>query len=216
MFEVVRERITREMLGIKMWVESIPSDGSNPDFQTSSYGLFFVYIYGVYESIIKQIIGITINELNQSGVGIASCIYELYSVLLSNEYDSLYQIGNDKKWEKRWVISQKLACNHTITIPTDLFPTDGRNIKIHQLESLNNSFGIDKPVLPRQDIGHYIQEMVEHRNHIAHGDVLPKEVGRRYTKTDILNCCSIITEICNYICDTYEEYIVQRKYLRPV
>ena len=214
MFNDVRTRITQNILDIKIWVENIPSDGSNPGFQATSYGLFFVYIYGIYESIIKQIIGITINKLNQSGAKIDTCIYELYSLLLSSEYDTLYQVGNEKKWERRWDISNKLIANQAISISNDLFPTDGKNLRVRQLESLKNSFGINKDVLPRPETGGYIQEIVDHRNHIAHGDVLPKEVGRAYTKSDIIFRCSIITEVCEYICNTYEEYIVQRKYIK--
>ena len=214
MFNDIRANITRNIRDIKIWVENITVDSTTLDFQATSYGLFFVYIYGVYEAIIKQIVSVTINELNHSGVGINSCIIELYSVLLSNEYDALYQIGNDKKWEKRWDISKKIKLNLPIDIPSVLFPTDGRNIKVRQLESIKNSFGIDRDVLPRPEIGGYITEMVDHRNHIAHGDVLPNEVGRSYTKTDILNRCDFISEVCNHLCDIFEEYIVGRKYIR--
>ena len=214
MFEDIREKITRNILEIKLWIENIEENRNNMDFQATCYGLFFVYLYGVYEAIVKQVISITIDELNHTGIGIDSCIYELYPVLLSNEYDSLYQVGNDKKWERRWDISRKLSSNNSISIPNALFPTDGRNIKVKQLDSLKNSFGINRDVLPRPEIGGYIQEMVDHRNHIAHGDVLPKEVGRRYTKNDILNLCANISEECNYLCEIYEDYLVERKYVR--
>lgn len=214
MFNVIRNRITRDFLAVKMWLENMSSITNKQDDLATIYGLFFVYIYGIYESIIKQIIGTTIDELNQSATSINSCIFELYSILLDSEYESLYQVGNEKKWEKRWDISRKLKTNQPIEISHDVFPTDRRNIQIRQLVSLKNSFGINQDVLPRPEIGHYIQEMVEHRNHIAHGDILPNEVGRNYTKNDLLQRCNSIAEICDYICDTYETYIVERKYIR--
>ncbi len=214
MFEEVREQITRNILEIKIWIENIAPNGGNPDFKATSYGLFFVYVYGVYEAIVKRVISITIDELNHTGIGIGSCAYELYPVLLSNEYDSLYQVGNDKKWERRWNISRKLSLNQAISIPSEVFPTDGKNIRVRQLESIRNSFGIDKDILPRPEVGGYIQQMVDHRNHISHGDVLPKEIGRRYTKSEILNHCGIVDEVCNHLCDIFEEYIVEGKYIR--
>jgi len=142
MFSALRRRITRDFLEVKLWINSVPADGSNSEFQATSYGLFFVYIYGIYDSIVKQIVSITIDELNHAGVNIDSCIFDLYSLLFSQEYDSLYDVGREKKWEKRWEISRKLAQNPIISIPPTAFPTDGRNIKIGQLESLKNSFGI--------------------------------------------------------------------------
>lgn len=40
-------------------------------------------------------------------------------------------------------------------------------------------------MLPRNEIGGYIQEMVDNRNYIAHGNKTPKEVGRNFTILDL-------------------------------
>lgn len=214
MFDSIREAITRNFRDIKLWVSSIPDAQNGPDFQAVSFGLFFVYVYGVYEEIIRAIVSTTISELNDTAVDIGQCIYELYPLILSPEFDSIFGAGREHKWEKRWDISNKLRQNPTICIPSDLFPTDGKNLRIRQLESLKTTFGIRDSVLPRSEIGGYVQEMVDNRNDIAHGNKLPKEVGRSFTKQDLLARCDVISEICTYICGIYESYIRDGKYTR--
>lgn len=214
MFEDIRENITRKFRDIKIWVSSIPSSQTISDYQTTCYGLFFVYVYGVYEEIIRNIISATISEINSSSTNVGQCIYGLYPLVFSPEYDSLYNVGNEHKWERRWDIANKFLANPNINIPTDLFPTDGKNIRIRQLESLSKSFGITESVLPRQEIGWCIQEMVDKRNDIAHGNNLPKEIGRGYTRDDLLQRCENISEICLHICDLYARYIQEKEFIR--
>lgn len=213
MFSDIREEITRNFLELKMWLQDIP-EGLASDFASTSNGLFFVYLYGIYEEIVRNVIITTVAELNNANVKIDKCSYELYSVIFSPDYDALYGVGSEHKWEKRWAISRKLSDNSVINIPADIFPTDGKNIRYRQLESIAKSFGMKENILPRPEIGGYLQEMVNNRNHIAHGNKLPREVGCRYTKADLLQRCEMISEVCNYIVDVYEKYITQKQFLR--
>lgn len=214
MFTEIKDEITRRFLELKLWVQSISKDYENESFRTILHGLFFVYIYGVYEGIIHKIIETTITELNNSHISIDGYIYELYSLIFSNEYDSLYHVSNEHKWEKRWNISNRIILNPVVDIAPALFPTDGRNLKFRQLESIAKSFGLKRAILPRNELGGYINEMVDNRNYIAHGDKLPKEVGRNYTIDDLLLRCNYISEICTYIAESYETYITNREFLR--
>lgn len=213
-FEDIGTEITRKFVELKLWVSNIPSDSTNIEFATISKGLFFVYLYGIYEEIVRKTICATVYALNDSSIKIGDCKYELYAVLLSPEFDALYSVGNEKKWEKRWDIANKLLSNTQIDIQPDLFPTDGRNIRIRQLQSIANSFGLKGNVLPRNETGGYVQELVDMRNNIAHGNKLPREIGRNYTQEDLLKRCDILSEVCTYVVSMYEKYIVEKSYLK--
>ena len=138
----------------------------------------------------------------------------MYTLALSKRYDSLYNVGSEHKWERRWDISDEFTKNSKVEIPVELFPTDGKNIRIRQLTSIGKSFGISAPVIPSPEVGHYIEEMVTNRNDIAHGNKSPKEIGRGVTKADLILRCDRISEICSYVVETYEQYISEHKYLR--
>ena len=210
MFENIREESTRKFCELKLWVSNIDPDNS---YSAINRGLFFVYVYGIYEETVRQVVSETIDELNRAHIKIDECIYELYSLIFSEEFDGLYNVGNEHKWEKRWEISKKLIRNQVVEIPNTM-PTDGKNLRYRQLDSIAKSFGVKESILPRNEIGGYITEMVDNRNYIAHGNKTPKEVGRNYTSTDLLERCGYISEICEYIILVYERYINEKKYLK--
>lgn len=221
MFEDIKRDIEANIRGIRLWTENIykgqEEDSRGPDpfgFREISAGLFFVYIYGVYEEIVRRIITETIRALNNAGIHIEQCNYGLFPLAFSPEFDSLYGAGSQTKWQNRWKISQKLKDNPAMNISLDLFPTDGKNLKHRQLSSLFCSFGLDCSPLPRVEIGGYITEIVDNRNYISHGDYLPKDIGRKYTKEDLLKRCDIVSEVCNYICETFELYILGNKFTK--
>lgn len=211
MFNEIKEEMTRKICELRIWLGNI-SDGD--DFASISKGLFYVYIYGIYEETVRSVVQKTIEELNAKSVKIDECIYELYALIFSTEYDSIYSVGKEHKWEKRWNISNKLIDNPIIHIPNEIIPTDGKNLRYKQLESIARSFGIHDNILPRAEIGGDIQEMVSNRNYIAHGNKTPKEVGREVTVSDLQRKLNHVSEVCTYIVEIYEGYINGQKYLK--
>lgn len=218
MFGDIKREATDKFIKIKLFINEINAESStylstSNEFQNTLKGLFFVYLYGVYEMIITKTIGRTIDGLNSSGVHLSDCKLELLSLILSPEYDALYGVGESKKWQRRWDVSQKLIEDKELYISESLFPTDGRNLQRKQLESLYKSFGNTHPVFPRIEIQGYIEELVQNRNFIAHGDVLPQDIGRRYTILELETRLTSIDELCTYFIDSYERYVLDREYL---
>ena len=75
MFENIKEEATRKFCELKFWISDI---SETDQYSAITRGLFFVYIYGIYEEIIRSVISVTINELNNAHVIIGHCIYEVY------------------------------------------------------------------------------------------------------------------------------------------
>lgn len=211
MFNEIKEELTRKICELRLWLSNI---NDSDDFSVINKGLFYVYIYGIYEETVRTVVQKTIEELNAKSVKIDECIYELYALIFSTEYDSIYGVGNEHKWEKRWNISDKLTRNPIVSIPNEIVPTDGKNLRYRQLESIAKSFGIHNAILPRAEIGGNIQEMVDNRNYIAHGNKTPKEVGREVSVNDLQRKLDHISEACAYIIELYEKYIEEQMYLK--
>ncbi len=68
--------------------------------------------------------------------------------------------------------------------------------------------------LPRQEVGGDIQEIVDKRNYVAHGNKTPKEVGREVSVSDLRIKLENISDVCTYIVEIYERYIAEEKYLK--
>ncbi len=218
MYEDIKREATDKLIKVKLYLNEIKASIAPPpalpnEFQNTLKGLFFVYLYGIFEMVITKTIGRTIDGLNSSGVKVSDCKLELLSLILNPEYDALYGVGENKKWPRRWDVSQKLIEDQPLCIIETLFPTDGKNIQKKQLESLNKSFGNNHPIFPRPEIQGYLEELVRFRNYIAHGDMLPQEIGRSFSIVELEKRCSSIDELCTYFIDSYEEYISNQEYL---
>lgn len=207
MFNDIEKMTVSNFLELKMWILKIAKE------DTVSKGLFFVYAYGIYEQIIRLVISRTIEIINSQNIKLNQCIYELYSLAFAGEYESFYNTNKTKQWPKRWKISHKFTENEVIQIPLEIIPTDGKNIRFEQLQSIANSFGVKNSVLPKPQLRNTISELVNHRNNIAHGNQLPKVIGGGVTTKDLLAKCAEIESVCLYVIAIYDKYIVEKKYL---
>ena len=150
MFDEIKNEMTRKICELRIWLSNMRDDD---DFSSINKGLFYVYIYGIYEEIVRQTVQKTIEELNARSVK----------------------------------INTKMIENPIVLIPNEIIPTDGKNLRYRQLQSIAKTFGIHDDILPRPEIGGDIQEMVNNRNYIAHGNKTPKEVGREVSVSDSMS-----------------------------
>ena len=219
MFSEIKRQATTNLQEIKGYLDEvdklIPALPAQPtDFHNTLKGMYFVYTYGVYEAVVTKTVRKTLEELNKSGKPLSDYKIDLLAIILNDEYDSLYGAGRKTKWKKRWDIGDRLRANEKVKINTELIPTDGQNYRYAQLESIVKSFGVPHDILPRAEIGGYIEEMVKNRNHIAHGDEIPKEVGKRYTVLELSKHLKIVDEFCTYFIDMFENYINSFEFLK--
>ena len=190
MFNDIKREATSSLIKVKIYLAQISSAQPVPpeptgDFFNSLKGLFFVYLYGIFESVVTKTTRRTIEYLNDKGITISQCKYELFDLILSPEFDALSNVGTTKKWQKRWDISNKINSNSIIQIIPTILPTDGGNIDKTQLDSIRQSFGNSRDIFPYPEIQGYLSEMVLYRNHIAHGDELPQDIGRKFTINEL-------------------------------
>lgn len=219
MFDEIRNTSTSKLTEVREYLNKINSMIPSPPLTPSDYdnickGLFFVYIYGVYEYTVGKTILKSIELINEANVKISQCKVDLLCLILNDEYDSIHSVGVNKRWEKRWEISKKIYDDKEVNINAEIIPTDGKNYRYSQLQSIWTSFGIEKDMLPREDIGGRINEMVDFRNFIAHGDEAPGDIGKRFTVNDLRTRYDAISMYCSYIVDVFDDYIKNKKYIK--
>ena len=222
MYNEIKESEARKIRDLRLWVQDIQNSiPTMPNISShllsdknTEKGLFFVFAYGIIEYTVKSVVAETIKQLNEFQIDIKDVSYPLYTLVFSKEYDSLYGVGSSKKWENRWKISDKLIANEKVFISNELMPTDGKNIRYKQLESIARSFGVTAQVVPSNEVGGYLDVIVNNRNWIAHGDKLPSDIGRNYSINDIVHYSDITSELCSYIIEIYENYILNFQYLK--
>jgi len=179
----------------------------------ASKGLFFVHLYGAFEFTVISAVMKTIEYINANGHYVNECKPVLMSLALSPCCDALFS-ATDKKWEKRWELFSHFERNSRVDIPDALIPTNGRNIKVRQLQGIWTSFCLKDPVLPRPEIGGRIQELVDNRNAIAHGDASAADIGSLNSISDLYKKYNDISELCSYIVDTLDAFVRTKGYLK--
>jgi hypothetical protein len=80
---------------------------------------------------------------------------------------------------------KKVDSASTFDVCDDLFPFDGSHFRFQQLETIWALFGLAVPIVTANRMMGRIDELVEHRNAIAHGRATAEEVGRRFSVGDI-------------------------------
>ena len=183
-----------------------------PNSLLTSKGLFYVHIYGVFEFTITSCVKKTISAINIENAKINDIQPLLFGLALNPECDSLSSSRN-RNWTHRWNLFEKIRDNVITQISTDLMPTDGKNIRYSQLESIWKTFCITAPILNAPSIGGRLKDIVNNRNAIAHGNNTPAEIGSRVTMTDLYNRYNEMSSYCSYVIQVFEDYVDNKEFL---
>ena len=210
MLEDVKEDLTRKYRELKIWIQKFDD---TPEFSIER-GLYYVYVYGIFEWLVTSVVQRTIEEINSYNGKISEYIYEVYPLIFSKEFDGIQGSGNKTKWPSRESISTRLLNDDNVSIDSALIPTDGRNIQQKQLQSIASAFGNKRKIFSDNRIIGYLKETVENRNHIAHGDETPAAIGSRNTKKDIESNFAGMQNLSECFLDQYDQYIEKQEYLK--
>lgn len=179
-------------------------------------GLFFILLYGTLEFVITSCVKRCISILNTKNNNINEFRHSLLSLILHNECNAIAD-SRDKKWKKRYELFIKLDQSSKVNNINDtLFPCSTGNIKYQQLESIWNIFGIKTDIINDPKIQGFLEELVEHRNAIAHGRELASTIGKRVSFNDLEMRYNILSAYYSYITATFEEYIKNNNHLKPI
>ncbi|WP_299176405.1 MAE_28990/MAE_18760 family HEPN-like nuclease [uncultured Chryseobacterium sp.] len=190
-----------------------PAPTPTPTNINTGKGLFYVHIYGVFEFTISSCIKKTILAINNDNIQINDLQPILLSMALNPECDSISSV-NSRNWKLRWNLFEKIRDNTLTKIISDLLPTDGKNIRYSQLESIWKTFCIKSPILNAPSIGGRLSDIVDNRNAIAHGNIPAAEIGNRVTMTDLYSRFSEMNNYCSYVIQVFEDYVNNKDYLK--
>ena len=88
-----------------------------------------------------------------------------------------------------------------------MFPKDGSQFRMSQLETLWSLFGLPAPVLPVGRLIGRVGEMIDNRNRIAHGEDTAEDVGRRYTIAEIRDRVDDTEALCSHLNTAIAAYL---------
>ena len=157
-------------------------------------GLVFVQIYAIHEHTIKSVVRITIGEIAVNAHPYSALRTSLLALFLDPQITSLRDCGLQKSWERRLALFERAASNDPVQ-PVSSIPDDGTHYRYEHIQLVLQVFGI---ALPKFFVRHRhaINEIVNHRNDIAHGSTTAAGVGRRYSREEIWQRLRRTERIC--------------------
>jgi hypothetical protein len=181
--------------------------GFKGDNGATAKGLAFVQVYAVYEFTVCSVVRTAIESIKTHNHRLQDLIPSLMALALDSELNSLRDSGDRRIWENRLNLFDKAFSKARLDIPGNTGPPhDGSHFRYTQLVMIFRVFGIKRlPVRRRAHIGR-INEVVGHRNLIAHGTETANDIGRRYTRAEISHIAAQMRSVCLLLIDVFENY----------
>jgi RiboL-PSP-HEPN len=160
-------------------------------------GIAFVQIYAVYEYTARAVVRTAIDSIATYGHRTQDLIPSLISLFLDSELTGLKDCPRSGEWERRiGLFEQLFAPTSSVPVRNTAFPNDGSHFRHEQLQTIFDVLGIKRTPAQRRRHLRRIDEVVGHRNAIAHGGEPAGLIGSRYTRADILLITRQIRSVC--------------------
>ncbi len=177
------------------------------DLAATAKGLVFVQAYAIYEFAVRSTVQHAIDSINNHKhkmKDIAPCLLALY---LDPELTSLRDSGRKNIWANRLKLLGRAFSNDAIALPNNTKPPDdGTHYRHSHLIMIFNVFGIARLPVRRRRHLHRIDEVVNNRNQIAHGGETAEEVGRRYTRADMIHVLRQMKSVCLLLVSIFRNF----------
>jgi hypothetical protein len=213
MFSSITNEISERFLATQMHFDATCTPGFHQHVAISK-GLAFISIYGNYEYTVRNVVAEAIRHIKQSAIQYQHIKIEILPLLLHSELNSVAGAGGKTAWKKRVELFRQVNAAVACCTSDDAFPSDGSHYRISQIYAIWEAFGITSPVIPNPQWTPLIGEVVENRNAIAHGRRTSRDVGRGYTKDDIVTKFERMRDICLYIVSTVETHVTHAPNIR--
>lgn len=217
MFEAIQIETSNRLNAAKALCDKVSStpltNQMEEMYNNTCKGMFFVALYGALEYTLTSVVSATIQTINDEDI----CIDLLKPRLLSLSFDPKCEAirnGRNKKWLKQHELFATLEAPPSFFAETSIFPAERGNIKFGQISFMWNVFGLSAPVVPEAKYQGLFEPLAENRMAIAHGRMSPQEVGRAYSKNDIVQYHDGIKAYCSHVFNCFESYCVNRNYLK--
>ncbi len=199
MFGPLRTEIVARIFQVRQFASEACSPRDNPHSAVASKGLVFVQLYAVYEFAVTGIVTAALTEIQTHGLQLRDLRLPLLGIVLDPELLSIATVGPTHKWPRRRELFEKTDSSDSAPIPTAYFPGDGSHFRRQQLETIWMIFGLTCPIVPNNRHLGLIEELVEHRNAIAHGRETPDKIGGRFSDVDILARIDLTRDLCLHL-----------------
>jgi len=187
-FSIERSNVNERMQQVRDFLTFIKTQESEdtPPLDTNIVktlrGLFFVHLYAAFEKSVNE----GVEQYLQS-VGSLNIKYsDIVNVFLPTALDAKFtSLQSGERWQSRVDFSKMLESEEICLINNSVFSMYLQNTKSKVLENIALYIGISNKYFPNERDSHYLDEVVEKRNQVAHGRNTPITIGASGRAVDL-------------------------------
>jgi hypothetical protein len=166
------------------------------DPSLTAKGLVFVQIYAIHEYTVQNVVLIASQEIAAHGHLYSDLQPSLLALFMEPELQSLRDCPPKDQWKRRLALFERAVSNQPILLTTTPIPKDGSHFRHTHVELILKVLGVKRTLTVRRRHLPYIDEVVQHRNSIAHGGETAGDIGRRYSRQEIRKSIRRMRNIC--------------------
>jgi hypothetical protein len=177
------------------------------DDGATAKGLVFIQLYAAYEFTVRSVVQISIDAINAHGHKMNELSPSLLALYLDGEMNSLRDAGRRNIWRARLRVLERAFSGDLLALPNNAGPpSDGSHYRHTHLQIIFEVFGIRGLPVRRRKHLYRIDEVVDNRNKIAHGNETAFEVGRRYTSAEIAHVIKQMKSVCYHLVGIFQNF----------
>lgn len=175
------------------------------DVSRAAKGMMFVQVYAAYEYTVKTAVQSALDAINAHQTPLNEMLPAMLAMYLNPEISSLRAVTEKANWEKRIELLER-ALSSDIGNVSGVMPHDGSHYRYSALVLIFRVFGIKRLPVPRKSYIARIDEVVGNRNLIAHGTERAEDIGRNYTRSDMLHILRQMKSVCMLLVSVLDSY----------
>lgn len=191
--------------GVEQYYRNSMKRFKRPELKQTAKGLAFVQAYAVYEYTVREVTRIAIKEIVAHGHAYSDLKFSVLAVFLEPQMQSLRDCADKDVWSRRFEMLKQAMSNKTIDVVAAM-PHDGSHFRHSQTELILKMLGVKRTLTVRRRHLYEIDDVVQNRNSIAHGDETAVDVGRRYSGGDVARKIRVMKSVCLRLIEIVSEH----------
>jgi hypothetical protein len=157
----------------------------NGELSQTARGLAFVQIYAIHEYTVVTAVEHAAGAVAAEGHPFTNLRPSLLALFLNAELQSVRD-SEKTQWESRLALFERASSKEpAVFVGAAVLPADGTHFRHTHVELILRVFGIKRKLTRRKRHLFLIDQVVNHRNEIAHGNFTAAEVGRGYSNEEV-------------------------------
>jgi hypothetical protein len=204
MFPALRLEIADRFTAVERFFRQ--SSRLTGDLSQTARGLAFVQIYAIHEYTVVTAVAHAAGAVVSHAHAFTDLRPSLLAIFLDAEIRSVRD-SESSQWESRLnLFEQATSKKPAVFAGVPVTPTDGRQFRRSQIELILKVFGVKRKPTVRKRHLFLIDEVVNHRNSVAHGNSTAAEVGRNYSNEEIRLKIRQMKGVCLRLVEILEEH----------